>query len=96
MAAELLPVLRVLNRVDRPRYDERRAPVAQWIERGRPKAGVGGSNPSGGATDARRAFSATLFISKKTASVHVANIKGKLGANSRIEIALVAQRLGLA
>src|SRR5215212_1858240 len=27
-----------------------RAPVAQWIERGRPKAGVGGSNPSGGAT----------------------------------------------
>ena len=37
-----------------------------------------------------------LFISKKTASVHVANIKGKFGANSRIEIALVAQRLGLA
>jgi hypothetical protein len=31
-------------------YDEVRAPVAQWIERGRPKAGVGGSNPSGGAT----------------------------------------------
>jgi beta-N-acetylhexosaminidase len=26
-----------------------RAPVAQWIERSRPKAGVGGSNPSGGA-----------------------------------------------
>src|SRR5918993_3599608 len=25
------------------------APVAQWIERSRPKAGVGGSNPSGGA-----------------------------------------------
>ena len=30
-------------------YDGARAPVAQWIERGRPKAGVGGSNPSGGA-----------------------------------------------
>jgi predicted ATPase/DNA-binding CsgD family transcriptional regulator len=38
----------------------------------------------------------TLFISKKTASVHVANIKGKLGADSRIEIALIAQRLGMA
>ena len=28
----------------------RQAPVAQWIERSRPKAGVGGSNPSGGAS----------------------------------------------
>jgi DNA-binding CsgD family transcriptional regulator len=36
-----------------------------------------------------------LFISKKTASVHVANIKGKLGASSRIEIAMLAARLGL-
>ena len=36
-----------------------------------------------------------LVISKKTASVHVANIKGKLGASSRIEIALIAARLGL-
>ena len=31
-------------------YDEIRAPVAQWTERGRPKACVGGSSPSGGAT----------------------------------------------
>ncbi len=31
------------------RYDEVRAPVAQWTERGRPKACVGGSSPSGGA-----------------------------------------------
>ena len=36
-----------------------------------------------------------LFISKKTASVHVANIKGKLGASSRVEIAMLATRLGL-
>ena len=36
-----------------------------------------------------------LFISKKTASVHVANIKAKLGASSRVEIALLAVRLGL-
>ena len=31
------------------RYDGDRAPVAQWTERGRPKACVGGSSPSGGA-----------------------------------------------
>ena len=37
------------------RYDGGRAPVAQWIERGRPKACVGGSNPSGGATPAATA-----------------------------------------
>jgi non-specific serine/threonine protein kinase len=36
-----------------------------------------------------------LFISKKTASVHVAHIKDKLGAQSRVEIALAAVRLGL-
>lgn len=30
-----------------------RAPVAQWIERSRPKAGVGGSSPSGGARSKR-------------------------------------------
>ena len=36
-----------------------------------------------------------LFISPKTASVHVANIKGKLGANSRIEIVTSAIRMGL-
>jgi DNA-binding CsgD family transcriptional regulator len=37
-----------------------------------------------------------LFISPKTASVHVANLKGKLGANSRVEIATLAMRRGLA
>jgi len=36
-----------------------------------------------------------LFISKKTASVHVANIKGKLGASSRVDIALLAVGHGL-
>ena len=36
-----------------------------------------------------------LFISKKTASVHVANIKGKLGASSRVEIVTIAIRTGL-
>jgi DNA-binding NarL/FixJ family response regulator len=37
-----------------------------------------------------------LFISPRTASVHVANIFGKLGANSRVEAAAIAHRLGLA
>jgi predicted ATPase/DNA-binding CsgD family transcriptional regulator len=36
-----------------------------------------------------------LFISKKTAAVHVANIKGKLGAGSRVEIVTLALRRGL-
>jgi len=33
-----------------------------------------------------------LFISKKTAAVHVGNIKGKLGAESRVEIVTLAMR----
>jgi predicted ATPase/DNA-binding CsgD family transcriptional regulator len=36
-----------------------------------------------------------LVISKKTASTHVANIKSKLGAGTRVEIALIARRAGL-
>jgi len=35
-----------------------------------------------------------LFISKKTAAVHVGNIKGKLGAESRVEIVTIAMRRG--
>jgi DNA-binding CsgD family transcriptional regulator len=35
-----------------------------------------------------------LVISKKTASVHVANIKAKLGASSRVEVATIALREG--
>jgi DNA-binding CsgD family transcriptional regulator/tetratricopeptide (TPR) repeat protein len=36
----------------------------------------------------------SLFISRKTASVHVSNIMGKLGVGSRTEAAAVAHRLG--
>jgi ATP/maltotriose-dependent transcriptional regulator MalT len=37
-----------------------------------------------------------LFVSGKTASVHVSNILRKLGVNSRVDAAAVAQRLGIA
>jgi DNA-binding CsgD family transcriptional regulator/tetratricopeptide (TPR) repeat protein len=37
-----------------------------------------------------------LFVSVKTASVHVSNILRKLGVNSRVDAAAVAQRLGMA
>jgi DNA-binding NarL/FixJ family response regulator len=36
-----------------------------------------------------------LFISPKTASVHVSNILAKLGVDSRVEAAAVAHRLGV-
>jgi predicted ATPase/DNA-binding CsgD family transcriptional regulator len=46
-----------------------------------------------GMTDGEIAES--LVISKKTASVHVANIKSKLGASSRVEVATIAVRESL-
>jgi DNA-binding CsgD family transcriptional regulator/class 3 adenylate cyclase len=36
-------------------------------------------------------IAAALFISRKTASVHVSHVKAKLGANSRVELALMAR-----
>jgi len=36
-----------------------------------------------------------LFITRKTASVHVSNIMGKLGATNRGEAVALAQRLGI-
>jgi DNA-binding CsgD family transcriptional regulator len=40
-------------------------------------------------------IAAALFISPRTASGHVANVLGKLGANSRREVAAIAARQGL-
>jgi predicted ATPase/DNA-binding CsgD family transcriptional regulator len=42
-----------------------------------------------------REIAETLFISPKTASVHIASIKDKLGAGSRVEIVTNAVRTGL-
>ena len=36
-----------------------------------------------------------LFISRKTASVHVSNILAKLGVSTRVEAAALAHRRGL-
>ena len=42
-----------------------------------------------------RQIGEALYVSEKTASVHVSNILRKLGVASRVEAAAVAQRLGL-
>jgi DNA-binding NarL/FixJ family response regulator len=36
-----------------------------------------------------------LFLTRKTASVHVSNILGKLGVSNRVQAAAVAQQVGL-
>ena len=43
-----------------------------------------------------RAIGETLFMSEKTASVHVSRILAKLGVSGRVEAAAVAHRLGIA
>jgi DNA-binding NarL/FixJ family response regulator len=43
-----------------------------------------------------REIGAELFVSEKTASVHVSNILRKLGVSSRVEAAAIAQRVGAA
>jgi DNA-binding NarL/FixJ family response regulator len=42
-----------------------------------------------------RQIAGALFISPKTASVHVSNILSKLGVRGRVEAAATAHRLGL-
>jgi DNA-binding NarL/FixJ family response regulator len=42
-----------------------------------------------------RQIAEQLFISDKTAGVHVTNLLAKLGVHSRLETAAMARRLGL-
>jgi DNA-binding NarL/FixJ family response regulator len=42
-----------------------------------------------------RQIAEVLFISPKTATVHVSNILGKLGAHTRVEAAAIAHRLDI-
>ena len=42
-----------------------------------------------------RQIGESLFISEKTASVHVTNLLRKLGVHNRVEAASIAQRVGL-
>ncbi len=46
------------------------------------------------AGDTNREIGEALYISEKTASVHVSNILRKLGVTSRVDAAAIAQRLG--
>jgi DNA-binding CsgD family transcriptional regulator len=48
-----------------------------------------------GAGRSNRQIAQALFISPKTASVHVSNILAKLGVHTRVEAAVIAHRLGL-
>jgi DNA-binding NarL/FixJ family response regulator len=43
-----------------------------------------------------RQIGAELYVSEKTASVHVSNILRKLGVSSRVDAAAIAQRVGVA
>jgi DNA-binding NarL/FixJ family response regulator len=66
--------------IDSYRLTERELEVLQLVAAGR-------SNPQ---------IATELFISPKTASVHVSNIISKLNVTSRGEAAAVAHRLGIA
>jgi DNA-binding CsgD family transcriptional regulator len=74
------------------------------MQRGLPPDSGGGGAPFGltarerevlqlvAAGRSNREIAAELFISPRTASVHVSNILGKLGAASRGEAAAIAHR----
>jgi DNA-binding NarL/FixJ family response regulator len=46
--------------------------------------------------ESNRGIGEKLFISPRTAGVHVSNILGRMGVGGRVEAAAVAHRLGLA
>jgi DNA-binding CsgD family transcriptional regulator/tetratricopeptide (TPR) repeat protein len=75
--------LEIATRPDSPKHElgltEREAEVMRLVAAGR----------------SNQQIADTLFITRKTASVHVSNIIGKLGVANRVEAAAIAQRLGL-
>jgi DNA-binding CsgD family transcriptional regulator len=94
-AAPLLGALHLLGR--RARFA---APAARPVsEEPGPLAGLTGREREVlhlvAAGRNNRQIASTLFISPKTASVHVSNILAKLGASSRTEAAAIAHREGL-
>jgi DNA-binding CsgD family transcriptional regulator len=82
--------------------------LLELARRGRLDLGVPGERPLAGLTPrelevlrllvegrSNRQIAEQLFISGKTASVHVTNLLAKLGVHSRLEAAAMARRLGL-
>ena len=81
------------------------APASTWVP---PGARASAAGPVAALTDrerevlrllarglSNREIGTELFITPKTASVHVSNILAKLGAASRTEAAAIAHREGL-
>ena len=89
-AARVVPVvvLGPLGGVLADRFDRRRIMIVCDLARMglMVMLAAGRSNPQ---------IAESLFISPKTASVHVSNILAKLGVDSRVEAAAVAHRLGV-
>ena len=81
-------------RIDLGRAGDRGRPSARAGTAGADDAGVGGAAARRGRAE-RPQIASELFISVKTASVHVSNILGKLGVTSRGEAAATAHRLRL-
>jgi DNA-binding NarL/FixJ family response regulator len=75
------PVVAVLEKaaIDQLRLTPREAEVLSRVAAGQTNRQIGEA----------------LFVSEKTASVHVSNILRKLGVSSRVDAAAVAQRLGV-
>jgi non-specific serine/threonine protein kinase len=82
-------VARIVRRAAGPDSDPIRAPFGSLTGREREVLGL----LAGGRTD--REIADELGITAKTASVHVANLKGKLGVETRVEAVIFARdRLG--
>ena len=94
------PLLKDIEAVSRRTRLSVEAPAAQALDGGAidrlgltPREAEVLSLVAAGQTN--RQIGEALFVSEKTASVHVSNILRKLGVTSRVDAAAVAQRLGV-